>query len=57
MRDTALKNNGNTFPLWKSALSGAGAGAVAQYLASPADLVKVHIQMEGRRRLAGLEPR
>lgn len=26
-------------------------------MASPADLVKVHVQMEGRRRLMGLEPR
>lgn len=26
-------------------------------LASPADLVKVHCQMEGKRRLMGLEPR
>lgn len=31
--------------------------ALAQFLASPADLVKVQIQMEGRRRLMGLEPR
>lgn len=30
---------------------------MAQWLASPADLVKVHIQMEGKRRLMGLEPR
>lgn len=26
-------------------------------MASPADLVKVHVQMEGRRRLMGLKPR
>lgn len=26
-------------------------------MASPADLVKVHVQMEGKRRLMGLEPR
>lgn len=47
----------NQLALWKSAVSGVSAGALAQYLASPADLVKVHIQMEGRRRLMGLEPR
>lgn len=41
------------FPLWKSAISGITAGSVAQYLASPADLLKVHIQMEGKRRLMG----
>lgn len=26
-------------------------------MASPADLIKVHVQMEGRRRLLGLPPR
>lgn len=26
-------------------------------MASPADLVKVHVQMEGKRRLMGLKPR
>lgn len=26
-------------------------------MASPADLVKVHVQMEGKRRLLGLKPR
>jgi hypothetical protein len=32
-------------------------GAVAQFFASPADLVKVQMQMEGIRRLQGLPPR
>uniref|UniRef100_A0AAR5PIL3 Mitochondrial uncoupling protein 4 n=1 Tax=Dendroctonus ponderosae TaxID=77166 RepID=A0AAR5PIL3_DENPD len=45
------------FPLWKSALCGVSAGALAQYIASPADLVKVQLQMEGRRRLMGFPPR
>ncbi|XP_055373149.1 mitochondrial uncoupling protein 4 [Condylostylus longicornis] len=44
-------------PLWKSALCGVSAGALGQWLSSPADLVKVQIQMEGKRRLMGLEPR
>uniref|UniRef100_A0A7M5ECL1 Mitochondrial uncoupling protein n=2 Tax=Anopheles funestus TaxID=62324 RepID=A0A7M5ECL1_ANOFN len=52
-----LRNGKDHFSLWQSALSGVGAGALAQWLASPADLVKVHIQMEGKRRLLGLEPR
>jgi solute carrier family 25 uncoupling protein 27 len=43
--------------LWKAAVSGVSAGALAQFLASPADLVKVHVQMEGKRRLLGLKPR
>jgi solute carrier family 25 uncoupling protein 27 len=52
-----FSNETGTLTLWKSALAGVSAGALAQFLASPADLVKVHIQMEGRRRLMGLEPR
>ncbi|EDS42552.1 mitochondrial uncoupling protein [Culex quinquefasciatus] len=52
-----LRNGNNDFALWKSAVAGVGAGGLAQWLASPADLVKVHIQMEGKRRLMGLEPR
>jgi solute carrier family 25 (mitochondrial uncoupling protein), member 27 len=43
--------------IWKSAIAGVSAGGLAQFLASPADLVKVHIQMEGKRRLMGLAPR
>lgn len=43
--------------LLKAAASGVTAGALSQWLASPADLVKVHCQMEGKRRLMGLEPR
>lgn len=37
--------------------SGATSGVVAQFLASPTDLIKVQMQMEGRRRLEGLAPR
>jgi len=41
----------------KAVLSGLTAGGMAQFLASPTDLVKVHMQMEGRRRLDGKPPR
>ena len=34
-------------------LGGLSAGAMAQFIASPTDLVKVQLQMEGRRRLEG----
>lgn len=51
------KNADGTIPLWKAIIGGMAAGMTAQFLASPADLVKVQIQMEGRRRLEGLEPR
>ena len=33
------------------------AGALGQFMASPTDLVKVQIQMEGKRRLEGKSPR
>ncbi|KAJ9573442.1 hypothetical protein L9F63_009170, partial [Diploptera punctata] len=36
---------------------GVASGALAQFFASPTDLVKVQIQMEGRRRLLGKPPR
>lgn len=41
----------------KSVLCGSASGALGQFLASPADLVKVQMQMEGRRRLEGHPPR
>lgn len=41
----------------KALLSGLLAGAGGQFLSSPADLVKVQMQMEGRRRLEGKPPR
>lgn len=47
----------NILPVWKSAICGVTAGSIAQFLASPADLIKVQIQMEGKRRLLGLKPR
>ena len=37
----------------KASLGGVSAGAIGQFMASPTDLVKVHMQMEGRRRLEG----
>ena len=41
----------------KAIPTGMISGAAAQFLASPTDLVKVHMQMEGRRQLEGLKPR
>ena len=47
-------NDGSqVFPLWQSALCGVVAGAGGQFLASPTDLVKTQMQMEGRRVLQG----
>ncbi|XP_014243834.1 mitochondrial uncoupling protein 4 [Cimex lectularius] len=52
-RSVLKKNDDGSFPIWKSAISGVTSGVVAQFFASPADLVKVQIQMEGKRRLLG----
>lgn len=38
-------------------ISGAFSGAIAQFVASPADLIKVQMQMEGLRKLQNLPPR
>lgn len=35
-----LVDENNQLPIWRSAIAGVTAGAIAQYLASPADLVK-----------------
>ena len=41
----------------KAVPTGMIAGAMGQFLASPTDLVKVRLQMEGRRVLDGCKPR
>nr|XP_006625823.1 PREDICTED: mitochondrial uncoupling protein 4 isoform X1 [Lepisosteus oculatus] len=58
LRESMLgRNEDTTFPFWKSVLAGMLAGAIGQFFASPTDLVKVQMQMEGRRRLEGKPPR
>ena len=44
------------FPLWKKVIAGMTAGGVGQLVASPTDLIKTQVQMEGRRRLQGKPP-
>ena len=56
IRDEVIgKNADGTTPIRTALFGGIVAGGLAQYLASPADLVKVQVQMEGRRKLQGLE--
>uniref|UniRef100_A0A8C7LE03 Solute carrier family 25 member 27 n=1 Tax=Oncorhynchus kisutch TaxID=8019 RepID=A0A8C7LE03_ONCKI len=57
LRDVLGRSEDDHFPLWKAAIGGMLAGAVGQFMASPTDLVKVQMQMEGRRRLEGKPPR
>jgi solute carrier family 25 uncoupling protein 27 len=51
------KNKDGSFDVWKAVVCGMSSGWAAQFLASPTDLVKVRLQMDGRRRLEGLEAR
>ncbi|KAJ8355784.1 hypothetical protein SKAU_G00185780 [Synaphobranchus kaupii] len=58
LRDSVLGRNADaSFPFWKAVVGGMAAGALGQFVASPTDLVKVQMQMEGRRRLEGKPPR
>ncbi|XP_067098375.1 mitochondrial uncoupling protein 4 [Osmerus mordax] len=58
LRESVLgRSADNSFSLWKAVLGGMLAGALGQFMASPTDLVKVQMQMEGRRRLEGKPPR
>lgn len=52
-----LKDADGKFALWKGALAGMSAGIIGQAIASPTDLVKVQMQADGRRVLAGHAPR
>ncbi|XP_059325335.1 mitochondrial uncoupling protein 4 isoform X2 [Ammospiza nelsoni] len=54
LRDSVLgRAEGESFPLWKAVVGGVSAGAIGQFFASPTDLVKVQMQMEGKRKLEG----
>ncbi|XP_071598219.1 mitochondrial uncoupling protein 4 isoform X2 [Heliangelus exortis] len=54
LRDSMLgKSEDETFPFWKAVVGGMAAGAIGQFFASPTDLVKVQMQMEGKRKLEG----
>lgn len=58
LRDKVFKKHADgTFSLWKSVICGMTAGSLGQLAASPTDLIKVRMQMEGRRRLEGKPPR
>ncbi|XP_068632096.1 mitochondrial uncoupling protein 4 [Battus philenor] len=56
IRNTFKDENG-AVTLAVASLGGMSAGAMAQLIASPADLVKVQMQAEGRRLLQGKPPR
>ncbi|KAM9382974.1 mitochondrial uncoupling protein 4 [Phaethornis superciliosus] len=54
LRDSMLgRSEDESFPFWKAVVGGMSAGAIGQFFASPTDLVKVQMQMEGKRKLEG----
>ncbi|XP_071107301.1 mitochondrial uncoupling protein 4-like [Haliotis cracherodii] len=58
LRDKVFgKNPDGTLSVWKASLAGVIAGAAGQFVASPTDLIKVQMQMEGKRKLEGKPPR
>jgi len=57
VRTSLQKENKDGFPLWKKVIAGMTAGGMGQFVASPTDLIKTQIQMEGKRRLQGKPPR
>ncbi|XP_014774018.1 mitochondrial uncoupling protein 4 isoform X2 [Octopus bimaculoides] len=54
LRDNVFhKNPDGVLPVWKAACCGLTAGMLGQFVASPTDLIKVQMQMEGKNRLLG----
>jgi len=57
IRNQLSRDDKNGFSLWKKVIAGMLAGGLGQLMASPTDLIKTQIQMEGKRRLLGKPPR
>ena len=57
MREDVLGREADgSFPLYKAVIAGTFSGGLAQFISSPTDLLKVRMQMERKRRLAGQPP-
>ena len=52
-----MRNNDGSLAPWKAIIGGLTAGSVGQFVASPMDLIKVQMQMDGKRLLEGRNPR
>ncbi|XP_056621271.1 mitochondrial uncoupling protein 4 isoform X1 [Triplophysa dalaica] len=58
LRESVLgRSEDGSFPFWKAVIGSMISGALGQFIASPTDLVKVQMQMEGMHRLEGKPPR
>lgn len=54
---SALSDGKNPLSLWQTMVLSMSSGAIGQFLASPTDLVKTQMQLEGKRLLQGNPPR
>ncbi|CAG0892808.1 unnamed protein product [Cyprideis torosa] len=52
-----MRNPDGSTDLWKAVMCSVSAGIIGQFIAAPFDLMKVNLQMEGRRMADGLPPR
>jgi len=58
LRENVLgRNPDGSFPVWKAVAGGLSAGSLGQFVTSPMDLVKVQMQMDGKRIREGKPPR
>ena len=56
LREDVLERDvDGSFPLYKAVIAGMASGAAAQFFSSPTDLIKVRMQTDYKRRIAGLE--
>ena len=57
LREKVLQRDENgEFALWKGIVAGMSAGAAGQFIANPTDVVKVQMQMDGKRVAQGKKP-
>eukprot|EP00039_Didymoeca_costata_P003747 m.69461 g.69461 ORF g.69461 m.69461 type:complete len:305 (+) comp12057_c0_seq2:107-1021(+) len=57
LRENVFKRDADgNFPLWKGMLAGMTAGAAGQFIATPTDVLKVQLQMDGKRISQGQKP-
>lgn len=58
LREKVFKRDADgRFALWKGIICGMSAGALGQFVASPTDLVKVQMQLDGKRIISGQPPK
>ncbi|KAK4430018.1 Mitochondrial uncoupling protein 3 [Sesamum alatum] len=57
LRNSFVQSSDSSLPFYSKAVIGGISGAIAQVIASPADLIKVRMQADGRMVRQGIQPR